>query len=103
KHTVPPFDGSFDLVLRGLGFVNVKATGARPDPNNAEDLVVYLPKGVAAISRVPISKYITRTLSGRDKNGNVLRKEKWVQLSTKEIKRYTGKEAFFEQILPTQE
>ncbi|KAM9908259.1 hypothetical protein OXX69_006103 [Metschnikowia pulcherrima] len=103
KHTVPPFDGSFDLVLKGLGFVNVKATGARPDPKYAEDLVVYLPKGVAAISRVPISKYITRTLSGRDKNGNGLRKEKWVQLSTKEIKRYTGKEAFFEQILPTKE
>lgn len=101
KHVVPPFDGSFDLVLRGLGFVNIKATGARPDPEDAEDLVVYFPKGIAGISRVPISKYITRTLSGRDKRGNVLRKEKWVKLSTKEIKRYTGKGSFFLPILPS--
>ncbi|GEQ71814.1 hypothetical protein JCM33374_g5500 [Metschnikowia sp. JCM 33374] len=103
RHVVPPFIGSFDLVLRGLGYINVKATGSLPDPSAAEDLVVYLPRGVEAISRVPISKYITKTLSGRDKRGNVLRKEKWVQLSTKEIKRFTGKEAFFQPILPVEE
>ncbi|OBA19731.1 hypothetical protein METBIDRAFT_88234 [Metschnikowia bicuspidata var. bicuspidata NRRL YB-4993] len=102
KHVVPPFDGSCDIVLRGLGFVNIKATGARPDPATAEDVIIYLPKGISAVSRVPISKYITKTLSGRDKGGNVLRKEKWVQMSTKELKRYTGKEPFFWPIIPLQ-
>lgn len=90
--TVPPFDGSFDLVLRGLGFVNITATGRRPDPAAEQPLVVYLPEGIDATWREPIAKYTTRTLSGRDARGNVLRKENWARLSTTEVKRYSGKE-----------
>lgn len=90
KHVVPPFHGSFDFVVRGLGFMNITATGAKPDPAHAADLVVYLPQGVEAASRLPITQFVTQTLTGKDKFGNPLRKEKWVRQSTTELKKYKG-------------
>lgn len=98
KHIVPSFYGSIDLVLRYLGYVSLKPTGAK-DPESGP-LVVYLPKEVDAIIRQPITKYISRTLSGRDANGNVLRKENWVQKSVTEVKRYTGKTPFTSRLIP---
>lgn len=90
KYQIPPFVGSFDLVLKNLGYVNITATGAMPE--DMPPIFIYLPRQITACFREPIGKYLMKTLSGRDKNGNPLRKEKWVQLSTVEMKRYVGRE-----------
>lgn len=85
KFQVPEFHGSFDLVLQSMGYVNITATGALPvDP---KPLYVYLPEGIEAVWRDPIAKYVAKSLSGKDKFGNSLAKEKWVRLSTKVLKR----------------
>lgn len=98
KHIIPSFYGSVDLVLRYLGYVSLTPTGAK-DPE-AGPLVVYLPQGVDALIRQPITSYITRTLSGRDGNGNTLKKENWVQKSVTEVKRFTGKTPFTSRLIP---
>lgn len=98
KYIIPSFYGSIDFVLRYLGYISLTPTGAKhPD---AGPLVVYLPPEVDAIIRQPITQYITRTLSGRDANGNVLKKENWVQKSVTEVKRYSGKTPFTSRLIP---
>lgn len=97
KYLVPWFYGSVDLVIRHFGFVSITPTGARS--GNSQPVVVYLPEGIDAIVRQPIVKYITRTLAGRDKKGNTLRKEHWVGKSVTEVKRYTGKEPFYTKLV----
>ncbi|XBA47234.1 hypothetical protein SBP28_001701 [Candidozyma auris] len=100
KYIVPLFHGKKDIVLQFLGHIVVTPTGAK----NAQDpFVIYLPKGVEAILRQPITNYITTTLSGRDANGNPLRKENWKSKSTKEVKRWTGKIPFYTDLVPASE
>lgn len=99
KYIVPSFYGAVDLVIRNLGHINLKPTGAK-QTDSSEPLVVYLPEGVEAIIRQPIEKYITRTLSGRDSHGNPLRKEHWVSKSTTHLKRYSGNSPFFSRLIP---
>ncbi|KAK7683906.1 hypothetical protein QCA50_012877 [Cerrena zonata] len=53
-----------------------------------------------AIVRQPITNFIMKTLSGRDVNGNPLRKENWVKKSIIELKRYTGSN-FTSKLIPT--
>lgn len=98
KHIIPSFYGSIDLVLRYLGYISLTPTGAK-DPD-AGPVVVYLPQEVDAIIRQPITTYITRTLSGRDGNGNILKKENWVQKSVTEVKRYSGRTPFTSRLIP---
>lgn len=97
KYEVPPFVGSIDLVFKNLGYITITATGAMPD--TPEPAIIYLPRHVTACVREPMSKYITKTLSGRDKKGRVLPKEDWVRHSTKEMKRYVGREPMTKNLL----
>lgn len=90
KYEIPSFVGSIDLVFKNIGYINVTATGAMPE--DMPPIIIYLPRQISACVREPIAKYLMKTLSGRDKNGNPLKKEKWVQLSTVEMKRYVGRE-----------
>lgn len=90
RYEIPPFVGSVDLVFKNLGFITITATGGMPD--DKVPMVVYLPNEVSVCARVPISKYITKTLSGRDRKGDPLPKKDWVRYSTKEMKRYVGRE-----------
>lgn len=101
KYIVPSFYGSIDLVIRYVGHVSITPTGAKK--NDDEPLVIYLPRGVDAIIRQPITRYISRTLAGRDANGNPLRKDKWVRQSVTEVKRYTGKTPFYSKLIPVPE
>lgn len=101
KYIIPSFYGAIDLVFRTLGHITITPTGAK-DPD-APPLAVYLPQGVEAIIRQPITKYVTTTLAGRDAKGNPLRKEKWVQKSVKEVKRYTGKTPFYSELVPVED
>lgn len=97
KYEIPPFVGSIDLVFKSLGYITITATGAMPE--NPEPAIIYLPRYVTACVREPISKYITKTLSGRDKKGNILPKEDWYRHSTKETKRYVGREPLTKNLL----
>ncbi|RKP31172.1 genetic interactor of prohibitins 3, mitochondrial [Metschnikowia bicuspidata] len=92
RYEIPLFVGSFELVLKSLGFITITATGALPE--TMSPAVIYLPRQISASVREPIGKYITKTLTGRDKNGNPLKKENWARLSTKEVRRYVGHEPF---------
>lgn len=98
KYLVPWFYGPVDLVVRHFGHVSITPTGAHS--GNTEPVVVYLPEGVDAVVRQPIVNYLTHTLAGRDKNGNVLRKEHWAAKSVTELKRYTGREPFYTRLVP---
>ena len=98
KFFVPPFYGSIDLVVKDLGHINVTPVGAK---HTNEPLVVYVPKGVQVLVRQPIMKYISRTLSGRDKNGNVLRKDNLKSKSVTHLLRYTGKEPLTSMLIPS--
>lgn len=97
KFEIPPFVGSIDLVFKNLGYITITATGAMPD--EPEPAIIYLPRYVTACVREPISKYITKTLSGRDKKGKILPKEDWYRHSTKEMKRYIGREPLTKNLL----
>lgn len=97
KYIIPSFYGSVDLVIRSLGYISITPTGKFASP---EPFVVYLPKGLDAIIRQPITTYITRTLAGRDAQGNKLRKENWMEKSVTEVKRYSGKTPFLSRLIP---
>lgn len=96
KWIIPSFYGMVDLVIGTFGYISIKPTGSF----GADPFVVYVPEGIEVIIRQPITDYVTRTLAGRDKKGNVLRKEKWAALSVTEVKRYTGKTPFFSRLVP---
>lgn len=94
---IPLFYGAVDLVVAGAGHVSFVPTGA---PSNSNDpWVVWLPQGIRVWVRQPITKYTTRTLAGRDKQGNVLRRQHWKKKSVTHVERYTGKAPFCSRLL----
>lgn len=97
KYIIPSFYGSVDLVIRSVGYITMTPTGKF---NAHQPFTVYLPEGLEAIIRQPITRYITRTLAGRDAQGNVLKKENWREKSVTEVKRYTGKSPFVSRLIP---
>lgn len=100
KYVIPPFYGSIDLVIRNLGHINLTPTGKM---NTNEPVVLYLPAGVEALVRQPITKYISKTLAGRDSAGNPLKKENWVSKSVTHLKRYNGENPFYSKLIPVKE
>lgn len=98
KFIIPPFYGSIDLVIKNLGHLNITPTGKKIDN---EPLVIYLPEGVEAIIRQPLTRYITRSLAGRDKNGNPLRKELWKSKSVTHLQRFNGTTPFASLLIPS--
>lgn len=101
KYVLPPFHGTVDLVIKGIGHINIKPVGPLPH-ENAEPFTVHLPRGAEAVLRRPISKYISKTLVGRDKRGNPLQKKDWITKGTKEVARYTGGK-FYSRLVPVTE
>lgn len=87
KYTIPPFYGTIDLVIKNVGYVNIKPVGGK---SSTKPFTVYLPQGAEAVIRRPIMKYIAKTLLGRDKKGNPLKREHWITKGTKEVHPYTG-------------
>lgn len=100
KYIVPSFHGKKDIVFQFMGHIVITPTGSKAA---TEPFIIYLPKGVEAILRQPITNYITTSLSGRDVNGNPLRKENWKSKSTKEVKRWTGKIPFYTDLIPAEQ
>lgn len=97
KYIIPSFYGSIDLVIRSVGYITLTPTGKF---TSNQPFTVLLPEGLEAIIRQPITRYITRTLAGRDAQGNVLRKENWKEKSVTEVKRYTGRNPFLSRLIP---
>lgn len=90
RRQLPSFYGSIDLVVSGVGYVNLTPTGAHaPGP-----WTIHVPEGVHICVRQPITRYTTRTLAGRDAQGNPLKKEHWRQKSVTHVERYSGKAPF---------
>lgn len=98
KYIIPPFYGSIDLVIKNLGHLNITPTGKKIDN---EPLIIYLPEGVDAIIRQPMTRYIARSLAGRDKNGNPLRKELWKSKSVTHLQRFNGTTPFASSLIPS--
>lgn len=98
KFIIPPFYGSIDLVIKNLGHINITPTGKKIDN---EPLVIYLPEGVEAIIRQPLTRYISKSLAGRDKNGNPLRKELWRSKSVTHLHRFNGTTPFASSLIPS--
>lgn len=101
RFVIPPFYGTIDLVIQHLGHINIKPTGAFHPEAQLRPIVVYLPPGVQAIVRQPITKYIAKSFTGRDRNGNPLRKEKIPTLSTLALHRYANKYPFYTRLIPS--
>lgn len=97
RYIIPPFYGPVDVVLRGLGHLSITPTG-RKELNDA--IAVYLPPHLDAVARQPITGYIAKLLTGRDKNGNVLRKEN-MKKSTLALRRYAAKTPLTAQLIPS--
>lgn len=100
KYVFPPFYGNIDLVIKGIGHINIKPVGKYV--TEGDPFVVYLPKGAEAVIRKPIMKYISKTIVGRDKKGNPLSKKHWVSKGVKEVHPYTG-EVFYSRLVPVKE
>lgn len=96
KYIVPSFFGKKDIVFQFMGHIVITPVGSNA---STEPFTIYLPEGIEAILRQPITNYITTTLSGRDAHGNPLRKENWKSKSTKEVKRWTGKIPFYSDLI----
>lgn len=101
KYVFPPFHGTVDLVIKGIGHINIKPVGPLPH-ENVQPFTVHLPRGTEAVLRRPISKYISKTLVGRDKRGNPLQKKDWITKGKKEVARYTGGK-FYSRLVPVTE
>lgn len=99
KYIVPSFHGKKDIVFQFMGHIVITPVGSNAA---TEPFTLYLPEGIEAILRQPITNYITTTLSGRDANGNPLRKENWKSKSTKEVKRWTAKIPFYSDLIPVE-
>ncbi|EAZ63239.2 hypothetical protein PICST_28031 [Scheffersomyces stipitis CBS 6054] len=96
RFIIPPFHGSIDLVIQNLGHINIKPTG-RKETN--QPLILYLPPGVEAIIRLPITNYIAKTFTGRDAKGNPLRKENILTKGVLALQRYTAKYPFYSTLI----
>lgn len=94
---VPPFIGKVDLVIKNIGYIELKVTGSKQS-NELFELLVPEQYNFEFVIRRPIINYIAKSLSGRDKKGNLLRKEN-VWKSTKVTKPYTG-EKFLSGLYP---
>lgn len=99
RFIVPPHYGSIDLVFQNLGHINLKPTGPK---QNSLPMIIYLPRGLKAIIRQPITDYIAKSFSGKDGNRNRLRKENYLTKSTFELKRYNNKQPFYSQLIPSE-
>lgn len=99
RYVIPPFYGIVDLVVQGLGHINLKPTGGKL---TNDLIVVYAVPGLEMVIRQPITNYIAKSFTQRDKRGNPLSKEKWVKESTLALKRYSGKDAFYSRLIKTE-
>ena len=99
RFIIPPHYGPIDLVFQNIGHINLIPTGSK---QNNQPMILYLPKGVEAIIRQPITNYIAKSFTGRDANRNPLRKENYVSKSTFALRRYNNKEPFFSRLIPSE-
>lgn len=97
RYIIPPFYGPVEVVLRGLGHLSITPTGKK-ETNDA--IAIYLPDHIDAVARQPIMNYLAKLLTGRDKNGNKLRKEN-MKKSTLALRRYANKTPFTTQLIPS--
>lgn len=98
RYVVPPFYGPIDLVIQNVGHLSIQPTGSK---TSNDPLVIYLPKGVDAVIRQPITNYIAKTFTGRDSKGNPLRKENIISKSTFALNRYSAKTPFVSKLIPS--
>lgn len=94
KVYIPPFFGEIDLVLKDFGHITITPTGRK---TNNHLITVYIPEAVPdqdVCVRDPLVSYTRKTLSGRDKNGSPLRKEKWSERSVAQLKSYSPEKPF---------
>ncbi|KAI5968914.1 GEP3 [Candida theae] len=97
KFLVPPFYGTVDLVFENFGYLNLKPVGSK---RTNELLKLYLYPGVNAILRDPITNYIAKTFSGKDKHGNVVDKSEYFKKSRFHLIRYKESHPICSQLCP---
>jgi ribosome biogenesis GTPase A len=99
RFIIPPHYGPIDIVFQNIGHINLTPTGSK---QNNQPMILYLPKGVEAIIRQPITNYIAKSFTGKDANRNPLKKENYASKSTFALRRYNSKELFFSRLIPSE-
>ncbi|CDO95257.1 unnamed protein product [Kluyveromyces dobzhanskii CBS 2104] len=56
RHVIPPFQGAIEIVLRDIGYLQIKATGKYEFKGLYE---IWVPKGIKVCVREPLSKLIS--------------------------------------------
>ena len=99
KYLVPPFYGTIDLVLENFGYLNLKPVGGK---TTNELIKLYLYPGVDAIIRDPITNYIAKTFSGKDKYGQLVSKSEFFKKSRFHLIRYKGDHPIYSKLCPVE-
>lgn len=74
RYVIPPFHGSVDLVIGGVGFVTISPTSDKTTVAPNKLFEVWVPKGVRVCVREPIMRYIYKIRSSFDIHGKPLEK-----------------------------
>lgn len=73
RYVIPPFYGTIDIVVQGIGFLSIKPTSS---PDAVDGLFqIWVPEGVHVIVRESIFNFLYKTHDIVDETGNKLRKE----------------------------
>ncbi|KAH3688896.1 hypothetical protein WICPIJ_000116 [Wickerhamomyces pijperi] len=59
RFVIPPFRGTVDLLIKDIGFVQIKPTGSMPDSKTPELFEVFAPSGVVLGVRETIEHFLT--------------------------------------------
>lgn len=96
RYIIPPFFGTIDLVLKNLGYIIIKPLGEK---KNNHPLILYLNSGIESIIRQPILNYLLRTMTGFDKDNNILEKSEYLKKSTFKLKTYKNDTPFYSKLI----
>lgn len=73
RYVIPPFYGTIDIVIQGIGFLSIKPTSS---PDDVDGLFqIWVPEGIHVIVRESIFNFIYKTHDIVDETGNKLKKE----------------------------
>ena len=68
RYIIPPFYGTIDLVIKDIGYINIKPTGKKL---TNELMVLYLHPSLEAIIRQPILNYIDPPTPKKSPDGRI--------------------------------
>ncbi|KAG0674658.1 Mitochondrial ribosome small subunit biogenesis protein [Pichia californica] len=99
RYVIPPFYGTFDIVIQDIGFISIQPTNSPTATNGLYQ--IWVPEGVRVIVRESIFNFIYKTHGLVDETGNKLKKEKIASRGVTRLRRLSDEDKLhFTELVP---